>query len=135
MLFHHVGFAFVFFLDTDYATGIFPSAAHVLDILRCSVSFDNIKDMVAAMKQFENALKKQDSNVSDTENRSCGCIVDVVRIKNGFNDILSWQSVRDGQYCDVKFNVIIYNSDTNESQIGEVQFLLKFLLKVSCKTV
>ena len=47
----------------------------------------------------------------------------VLRIKNGFNDILkTWQNVNDASYVDIKLNIIYVNKDTNESMIIEAQF-------------
>ena len=54
----------------------------------------------------------------------------IVRIKNGFKNILNWNinQLSDYTYYDIKFNVIVeYN---NTAVIGEIQFLLDFMLEV-----
>ena len=53
-----------------------------------------------------------------------------MRIKNGFKNILEWDSSRlsSYNYVDLKMNVIFNNKNNTESQIVEIQFLLDFLL-------
>lgn len=61
------------------------------------------------------------------DNNNAMCIKKVLRVKNGFKSIKEWKSAEHANYVDIKFNVVIeYN---NQCIIGELQFLLKFLLK------
>ena len=61
-------------------------------------------------------------------NKQSGCIKEILRIKNGFKNILNFKSFEDSQYCDIKFNVSIYNDHLDTCIIGEIQFLLKWQL-------
>ena len=92
----------------------YPSCANILDFLRFSVTFDNANDLLNGLQQFISHINKGDVI-------SCLLPKGVLRIKNGFNDILTkWQSVKDASYVD---------SVTKESMIVERQFLLSFLSK------
>ena len=104
--------------STDYGNKQFPSVAHILDFLRCSVTFKSSKDMLFVMDEF----------IEIVGNGNGKCIREICRIKNGFEQILKWNSFKDCNYCDIKFNVIIYDKDTKQSQICEIQFLLDWLL-------
>ena len=71
------------------------------------------------LKHFINCINNQSNN---------GNIVKIARIKNMFRTKLIDNVSKKYNYCDIKINVIIeYN---NICLIGEVQFLLKFMLKV-----
>ena len=59
----------------------------------------------------------------------CECVTEIIRIKNSFSGVLNWKSFKDCQYVDLKLNVIVHDKDRNVSIVGEVQWLLKWLLK------
>ena len=105
--------------NTDYNTQEYPSVACIVDFLRCSITYNNTLSLLNGLNTFIN-------NINDGKISS---IIKILRIKNGFNNILTWESFNDAQYCDLKLNVIFNNDNTEEAQICEVQFLLKFLLK------
>ena len=94
-----------------------PYTRNIIDLVRCSVVFDNIKDLLAGIDQFKRII---DANENDT------CIKLIYRIKNGFENLKNISNLDDYVYCDVKFNVLI---DLNgNSIIGEIQFLAKFMV-------
>ena len=106
--------------NTDYIDKDFPCASNIIDFLRCSIVFDDSLSMLNGLNKF----------INDVNNGKIPGIISVLRVKNGFCDILSnWQSFNDAEYCDIKLNVIYQNSDTNVAMIVETQWLLYSLLK------
>ena len=126
-----------------------PHTQHIKDLLRCSVVFDNIDDLLNGCKKFEKIINVTTANALKESYRdkklSNKCIQEIIRIKNGFSDIEdeSWKlGLKSFNYCDIKYNVLIctniireHRSNMNVNQvraktciIGEVQFLLKFML-------
>ena len=124
--------------ELDYKNSKYkwPHSRHIKDIIRCSVVFDNIDNLLNGCRKFEEIIKlrrenemKKDSE-KDKELSNTTCIKEIIRIKNGFCDIKdeSWKlNVNEFNYCDIKYNVLI-SSSKNICIIGEVQFLLKFML-------
>ena len=105
--------------ETDYCDRKFPQSSCIIDYLRCSVTFNNVNELFNGLIKFIDFVK----------NGKCGCVIQIVRIKNGFTNILNWDNVNSCEYCDIKLNVIIFDKETNQSMIGEIQLLLKWLLK------
>ena len=108
--------------STDYSQEKYPSCANILDFMRCSVTYDNSKLLVESLNSFIDKVK----------NNKISCIKSILRIKNGFNNILKWKSFKDANYCDIKLNCVYESPMRNRnkpSQIIEIQLLLKFLLK------
>ena len=107
--------------DTDYSISEFPSGACILDYLRCSITFKTPKHLLDGV---EYVIDKIESNKIKSLSK-------ILRIKNGFKNILKWNSnsLSDYNYVDLKMNVIFNNKFNTESQIVEIQFLLDFLLK------
>ena len=66
--------------------------------------------------------------IEKVENNEVECISKIVRIKNGFENIQSWEKIDDYGYVDLKMNVIFNNKTKTQSQLVEIQFLLHFLL-------
>ena len=89
------------------------------DFLRCAVEFQNVKDMVKGLNKFRVLIE------NETDDKRKGCIDKIVRIKNMFNDIVSWKDVKDYGYCDVKFNCIIKIG--KYKMLVEIQFLIDFM--------
>ena len=112
---YHISSVFFFVCVFRY-----PNASCILDFVRCSATFDSVGALYATLNSFIKYV---------TQDKRSRIIIDIVRVKNGFNQVLNWQNSRDCGYCDLKLNVIIYNKDTKRSTIGEIQFLLKWLLK------
>ena len=93
------------------------------------MTYNNVESLLNGLNKF----------VSDVDNNHIKCFIPhgIIRIKNGFNDILTnWKNMNDAQYCDIKLNVIYCNNTNNndsqkkeERMIIEIQFLLSFLLK------
>ena len=106
--------------DTDYSKEDFPSGACILDYLRCSITFKTPKELLDAVEFV----------IKEITNNKISSISKILRIKNGFNSILKWNSekISDYNYVDLKMNVIFNNKDKTQSQIVELQFLLDFLL-------
>ena len=86
--------------------------------MRCSVTFSNPKQLLKHVTKF----------VGKIENKEIKCISRILRIKNGFKNILKWKSRDDSEYVDIKFNVLFNNRENTQSQIVEIQFLLSFLI-------
>ena len=108
---------------SDYGKKHYPSCANILDFMRFSVTFDNVNDLLNGLNQFTRDINK--GNVI-----SCLLPNGVLRIKNGFNEILTkWKSKDDADYVDIKLNIIYMNKTRDESMIIEAQFLLSFLLQ------
>ena len=105
--------------NTDYRNESFPNGASILDLMRCSITFNDSSSLLNGLNQF----------VNEIQNKQSQSLQQIVRIKNGFKNILNWKSFHDAEYCDIKFNVIYCNEMKTESQIVEIQFLLKSLLK------
>eukprot|EP01083_Nonionella_stella_P062933 163617_1 len=99
--------------ETDYRFEKWPTSAHILDINRCALVFEDIDSLVDGIQRIEQMIK-------DTQ---AGCIVDIVRTKNGFMEYTHDAPT----YADIKLNVLIkgkYNSC-----IGEIQFLLAKMMQ------
>ena len=113
-------FKLSYITDTDYSKEDFPSGACILDYLRCSITFKTPKELLDAVEFV----------IKQITNNKIGSMSKILRIKNGFNSILKWNSekISDYNYVDLKINVIFYNKDKTQSQIVELQFLLDFLL-------
>ena len=78
---------------SDYGKAEFPSCANILDYMRFSVTFDNVCDLLNGLNRFLSDISK--GNV-------ISCLLSkngVLRIKNGFNDILNkWNDENDASY-------------------------------------
>eukprot|EP01084_Bolivina_argentea_P016679 31179_1 len=99
--------------ETDYRFEKWPTAAHVLDINRCALVFNDIKTLLKSLKHFEQIVRGGNG----------GVIVDICRDKNGF---LEYDNASPS-YADIKLNVLIkgqYNC-----LIGEIQFLMYKMLQ------
>eukprot|EP01083_Nonionella_stella_P255556 876990_1 len=99
--------------QSDYRDEAFPTSAHVLDIIRCSLVFSDVPAMLDGMRLFEQKIKENDHG---------GNIVQVVRVKNGF----AAYTHDTASYTDIKFNVIVRGTEYNV--IGEMQFLIAEML-------
>ena len=66
--------------------------------------------------------------ISAVEKNEIKCISKILRVKNGFKNILNWKSLNDCEYVDIKINVLFNNKENTQSQIVEIQFLLDFLV-------
>ena len=109
-----------------------PYTQNIIDIIRCSVCFDTIEDLIDGINKFKliiDQFGKTDEYGYYVSAESC-CITQILRVKNGFLNFedKSWENnnLSDFNYQDVKFNVLI---EYNQKQvIGEIQFLLSFML-------
>merc|ERR1719334_2093880 len=81
-------------MENDYMEEEYPKAAKLLDIVRCSVSFNTVGQLLEGYNAFIGHIE---SEVSSLE---------LARVKNGF------LSEEDGGYRDIKVNVI-YHSTLN----------------------
>ena len=48
-------------------------------MVRCSVVFENSEKLIDGIKTFRNLVSK----------KKCGCIAEILRIKNGFKDFVN----------------------------------------------
>eukprot|EP01083_Nonionella_stella_P151407 483661_1 len=94
--------------QSDYRNEAVPTAAHVLDIVRCTLIFDDVSGMLDGMDLFQKRIATQQFHIKQ-----------IVRIKNGFEAY----SHDNASYTDIKFNVLI--AGKTYSVIAEVQFLLQ----------
>eukprot|EP01084_Bolivina_argentea_P194705 334116_1 len=100
--------------QTDYKNEKFPVSAHVLDINRCSLIFDDLNSMLRGLKLFAQSVQNYKQNKI--------CITQILRVKNGWKEY----SHNNPSYADIKFNVVIKGE--YHSIIGEVQFLEKRMM-------
>ena len=58
--------------ETDYVNDMFPSAAKVVDILRCSLTFESVESLVETVKYFQNLVETGDISLikKEAENNS-----------------------------------------------------------------
>ena len=105
--------------ESNFNKKKFPTVAYITDFVRSTVTFDNVNDLINAVRQFK--------LIVDTDN--CGCVTDIVSIDNGFENVERWKSEEDCHFVDLKINVIIRDMTTpnGSAMIGEIVFLLKFL--------
>lgn len=106
--------------QVDYVDAKWPRTAKLIDIIRCSITFNSCKEMYDALMVFKHRV---DHNQGD-------CIKKILRIKNGFSTIKNWKNTNDFEYRDIKLNVLISNNDNSKQIIGEIQFLLSLMLNV-----
>eukprot|EP01084_Bolivina_argentea_P266354 451753_1 len=92
-------------VETKYIGRDYPTSACLLDIVRCSLVFDTIDQLLDGIPKFIQMV--QTSQV----------IKQIVRTKNMFNKF----DTKNPKYADIKMNVLI-NGKPNV--IGEVQFLV-----------
>eukprot|EP01083_Nonionella_stella_P161336 528300_1 len=96
--------------ENDYRRAQFPSSAHVLDVVRCTLIFEDVNGLLEELNGF----------VDKVRDNKCGVIREIVRVKNGFGE---WNS-SNPNYCDIKVNVRIETA-RHDAVIGEMQFLLR----------
>lgn len=82
---------------SDYSNKQWCRSSQLVDVVRCSVTFETCKDMLTGMEAFKTSI--------DLEN--AGCIKQIVRIKNMFKylqflDTQKNPSLKDYRYCDIK---------------------------------
>ena len=110
--------------ELDYSHLEWPYTQYIIDLVRCSVVFDNSRDLVTGINSFINMVK----------NKKTFSICKILRIKNGFEDfetISNETKLSLFHYRDLKMNVLIeYN---RIRIIGEVQFLLSMMLNAKKK--
>ena len=114
--------------QVDYNSRPFPTCAELLDILRCSVTFNSCSDLLNGINTFMQRIKDGKG----------GVIKKIVRIKNGFKRINGWFNNKNNKpeidvnkcgYADIKLNVIISSKTGSKTAlIGEIQFMLKWML-------
>ena len=104
---------------TDYTQRPFPKTSSLLDLVRCSVSFENPIDMINGLNQFIQFIRHSEDKK---------CITKILRIKNMFKSFNSnINRLSTYTYCDIKLNVLI---ETHKyKMIGEIQFILSFMLE------
>ena len=108
--------------ESDYSMNPFPTSSHIIDLVRCTLVYNDCKCLMDGMNSIKNMIEKQ----ADGKN---GCIKKILRIKNMFlqNKQLFGGNEWLKQYNDIKWNVLIEKNGS--SMIGEIQFMLKIILK------
>eukprot|EP01083_Nonionella_stella_P162116 531876_1 len=112
--------------ESDYNTSQFPTSAHVVDTIRCSLVFKDIPSLLSGLKTFINAINDHDQLQSaDAQMESSKySITNILRLKNGFTEF----DINQPEYADVKLNVRVQKqieNDVTYAIIGEVQFLVE----------
>jgi len=96
-------------LENEYRTESFPKSAKLLDLVRCSVTFNTVEQLLTGYSAFMRHIKANPS------------IIELARVKNGFI------KMNRGGYRDIKINVV-YKSQNPEHRhvhmVCEVQLLL-----------
>eukprot|EP01083_Nonionella_stella_P051130 135782_1 len=92
--------------ENDYSDAVFPKSAKLLDIVRCGVTFNTVRQLCKGYT----ALFDYISTNTDT--------LQIARVKNGFLD------ANDKGYRDIKINVVYRSPTDNINMITEVQLLL-----------
>ena len=112
----------------DYGHREWPHCSHILDYIRCSVVFDDLKHFPNGFKQFYTKY----TTIAGRRVPGKGCIKGIVRVKNDFIELprdMKDVSLSDCHYRDIKCNVLVENSKNGIRIIGEVQFILNFMLE------
>ena len=102
-------------LQQDYKYALYPKAARLVDLLRCSVSFNTVEQLLAGFEEFMLHIERAD-------------VLELARVKNGFLED-ERAAGRKGAYRDIKVNVIYHLQPEDDeaedvSMICEVQFIL-----------
>eukprot|EP00485_Elphidium_margaritaceum_P000299 CAMPEP_0202697428 /NCGR_PEP_ID=MMETSP1385-20130828/10760_1 /ASSEMBLY_ACC=CAM_ASM_000861 /TAXON_ID=933848 /ORGANISM="Elphidium margaritaceum" /LENGTH=820 /DNA_ID=CAMNT_0049353889 /DNA_START=55 /DNA_END=2514 /DNA_ORIENTATION=- len=100
--------------ETDYYDEPFPTAACLLDIVRCTLIFDDLAGLVDGIKRFEAEIESAKY-----------CVKRILRVKNGFHESFGTADAIRFEYADLKFNCGVVRSNGSTEIIAEVQFLLK----------
>merc|ERR1719334_1267378 len=94
-------------LENDYMDEEYPKAAKLLDIVRCSVGYNTLDQLMDGYGKFMYHVEYESSSMT------------LARVKNGF------VHNPDGGYRDIKVNVVYQSTlDPNLKMICEVQFIL-----------
>ena len=103
----------------------FPRAK-IIDMIRCSVTFDTIEDLMFGIALFS----KYQSEQSETSK----VYFEIMRCKNGWKmQSIHYSKITDDgtpiplKYRDMKFNVVFTKNET--SIVGEIQFLIAPMLE------
>ena len=92
----------------------------MVDLIRCSIHVDTPKQLCDVFNKFYQMIYI-------AKKGGIGCIKSILRIKNGFGQFKEIKKDSSLGYCDIKCNILI--EFENIAIIGEVQFLLSFMLK------
>ena len=102
--------------ETDYALKPYPPSAQLLDIVRCSLVYQNPSDLMNGINIVMERCKKGDTHLKA-----------VLRKKNMF--IENKQEFKDNplyRYADIKLNCLM--EFRGKSMIVEIQYLLQFMV-------
>lgn len=108
-----------------------PHTSSIVDLVRCSVVFDTVENLISGLNEFMNFIDDGATIVDKNNNNQEReiCIKQIVRVKNGFSSIpnqVMQAKLNVYDYRDIKLNVIIEHKGIR--LIGEIQLLLKFML-------
>eukprot|EP01083_Nonionella_stella_P000526 1494_1 len=95
-------------LENDYHDAQYPKSAKLLDLVRCSVTFNTIDQLITGYKALREYINKHST------------MMELARVKNGFLD-----QNYEGGYRDIKLNVVFHSLiNSGVSMICEIQLLL-----------
>jgi len=105
--------------QTDYAECPWPTCAHLLDLVRCSITFETAEELKAGLELLMQAGTADQEGGTAWTPAQIQKRLSIVRVKNGF-------SGGRGGYRDIKVNVI-FVSEQGFAMIGEVALVLSKL--------
>ena len=75
--------------------------------------------------------------INKIENNETKSISQILRIKNGFKNILKWnpKNLEEYEYVDLKINVIFNNTNKTACPIVEIEFLSHYLLEAKKRSI
>eukprot|EP01083_Nonionella_stella_P039751 108136_1 len=104
-------------IENDYLHSLFPQCSKLLDIVRCSIVFDTVGELVIGYEKMMAFINSSEQ-------------FQVARIKNGFSDLNN-----DEGYRDVKLNIIFKSAVfKGVNMICEIQMILSGYLIVKKKS-
>eukprot|EP01083_Nonionella_stella_P039752 108137_1 len=104
-------------IENDYLHSLFPQCSKLLDIVRCSILFDSVGELVIGYEKMMSFINSSEQ-------------FQVARIKNGFSDVNN-----DEGYRDIKLNIIFKsNVFKGVNMICEIQMILSGYLSVKKKS-
>ena len=116
----------------DYSKRQWPKSACVIDIIRCSVTFDGFKALWDGIEALDTIC----GDSQCVENDETELKVSILRCKNGFAKFKDSGDVPHS-YCDVKYNVICTVWDNSSGSfvavVGEIQLLFKEMIETKRK--
>ena len=88
-------------VETDYYDRSYPKCLSLLDLNRCSLTFDDYHDLMNTIHFIYNLMNEEGSYKTRVDMMDC-TFIELLRFKNGFKEI---QTMEHLSYCDIKLNI------------------------------